>query len=142
MAASRVRSWLTSTFRHCRPKGFPRNDVDNAINAQNLILPAGTAKIGDTEYNVRVNSSPNVVEEFNNLPIKTVNGAVYIRMRDVAQVHDGYAVQTKYREPERQTRRPADDPQKRRRFHAAGRGRHQEAMLPRVKGRPSRRTLI
>jgi multidrug efflux pump subunit AcrB len=67
-------------------------DVSNALNLQNLILPAGTAKLASTEYQVRVNSSPVVLTELNNLPIKTVNGAtVYIK--DVAQVHDGYSVQ-------------------------------------------------
>ncbi len=68
-------------------------DVSNALNLQNLILPAGTAKIAETEYQIRVNSSPVVLDELNNLPIKTVNGAtVYIK--DVAQVHDGFSVQT------------------------------------------------
>src|SRR5579863_8921591 len=68
-------------------------DVSNALNLQNLILPAGTAKLAETEYLVRVNSSPILLDELNDLPIKTVNGAtVYIK--DVAQVHDGYAVQT------------------------------------------------
>ncbi len=67
-------------------------DVSNALNAQNLILPAGTAKMAETEYQIRVNSSPVLLEELNNLPIKTVNGAtVYIK--DVAQVHDGFSVQ-------------------------------------------------
>src|SRR5215469_6202235 len=67
-------------------------DVSNALNLQNLILPAGTAKLAKTEYQVRVNSSPIRLENLNNLPIKTVNGAtVYIK--DVAQVHDGYSVQ-------------------------------------------------
>jgi len=68
-------------------------DVSNALNLQNLILPAGTAKLAKTEYQVRVNSSPILLNDLNNLPIKTVNGAtVYIK--DVAQVHDGYSVQT------------------------------------------------
>jgi multidrug efflux pump subunit AcrB len=67
-------------------------DVSNALNAQNLILPAGTAKLANTEYQVRVNSSPIVLDELNNLPIKMVNGAT-IYMKDVAQVHDGYSVQ-------------------------------------------------
>ena len=68
-------------------------DVSLAINQQNLILPAGTAKVGDREYLVRLNSSPEAVAALNDLPIKTVNGAtVYIK--DVAQVRDGYAVQT------------------------------------------------
>ena len=68
-------------------------DVSNALTAQNLVLPAGTAKMAETEYHVRVNSSPLELQELNNLPIRTVNGAtVYIK--DVAHVRDGYAVQT------------------------------------------------
>ncbi len=67
-------------------------DIANAINAQNLVLPAGTARIGDREYNVRLNSSPELVDALNDLPVKQEHGAtVYIR--DVAQVRDGYAVQ-------------------------------------------------
>jgi multidrug efflux pump subunit AcrB len=67
-------------------------DVSNALNLQNLILPAGTAKLAETEYQVRVNSSPILLDDLNNLPVKTVNGAtVYIK--DVAQVHDGFQVQ-------------------------------------------------
>src|SRR5450755_4591570 len=67
-------------------------DVSNALNLQNLILPAGTAKLARTEYQVRVNSSPVLLNDLNNLPIKTVNGAtVYIK--DVAQVRDGFQVQ-------------------------------------------------
>ncbi|HKF69961.1 MAG TPA: efflux RND transporter permease subunit, partial [Vicinamibacterales bacterium] len=68
-------------------------DVSNALNLQNLILPAGTAKFADTEYPVRLNSSVPAIDDFNSLPIKTVNGAtVYIR--DVATVHDGFVPQT------------------------------------------------
>jgi multidrug efflux pump subunit AcrB len=67
-------------------------DVVNALNAQNLVLPGGTAKIGSTEFDVTLNSSPAILEELNDLPIKTVNGAV-IRVRDVALVHDGYQPQ-------------------------------------------------
>jgi multidrug efflux pump subunit AcrB len=74
-------------------KGLSPADVDNALNAQNLILPAGTAKIAEREYNVRVNMSTNVVDRINDMPIKTVNGAI-ITIGDVAHVHDGYAVQT------------------------------------------------
>ena len=67
-------------------------DVSNALNLQNLILPAGTAKMGNTEYQVQVNSSPLELKALNDLPIKTVNGAtVYIK--DVAQVRDGFNVQ-------------------------------------------------
>jgi multidrug efflux pump subunit AcrB len=68
-------------------------DVSNALNLQNLILPAGTAKMADTEYQIKVNSSPVAVDELNNLPIKTVNGAT-IYMKDVAQVRDGFSVQS------------------------------------------------
>jgi multidrug efflux pump subunit AcrB len=68
-------------------------DVSNALNLQNLILPAGTAKLAETEYQIRVNSSPVNVDEFNNLPIKTVNGAT-VYMKDVAQVRDGFSVQS------------------------------------------------
>ena len=73
--------------------GLSATDVVNAISAQNLILPSGTAKIGDTEYNVLLNSSPPTVEALNDLPIRQVKGAV-VYVRDVAQVHDGFAVQT------------------------------------------------
>jgi multidrug efflux pump subunit AcrB len=74
-------------------KGLSPADVSNALNAQNVILPAGTQKIGDREYNVRLNSSPELLQALNDLPIKQVNSAtVYIR--DVAHVRDGFAVQT------------------------------------------------
>ena len=73
-------------------KGLSPMDVNNAISAQNLLLPTGTAKIGTIEYNVFLNSSPSVATDIGNLPISSVHGAtVYIR--DVAQVRDGYAVQ-------------------------------------------------
>ena len=68
-------------------------DVSNALNLQNLIVPAGTAKFAGTEYPVRLNSSLPSVSDFNNLPIKTVNGAT-IYMKDVATVHDGFVPQT------------------------------------------------
>ncbi|HVY92244.1 MAG TPA: efflux RND transporter permease subunit [Bryobacteraceae bacterium] len=68
------------------------SDVSNALNAQNLILPAGTAKMGDRDYFVRLNSSPTTIQGLNDLPLKVVNGSVkYIH--DVAQVRDGYGVQ-------------------------------------------------
>jgi multidrug efflux pump subunit AcrB len=74
-------------------KGLSPNDVSNALNAQNVILPSGTAKMGTREYNVRLNSSPDSVAWLNDLPIKEVNGAtVYIR--DVAHVRLGAGVQT------------------------------------------------
>ncbi len=74
-------------------KGLSATDVTTAISAQNLILPAGSAKLGNREYSVRLNSSPEAIDALNNLPIKQVNGTV-IYIRDVAQVHDGFAVQT------------------------------------------------
>jgi multidrug efflux pump subunit AcrB len=68
-------------------------DVSNALTLQNLILPAGTAKLAETEYQIKVNSSPLILNELNNLPIKTVNGAT-VYVKDVAQVRDGFSVQT------------------------------------------------
>ncbi|MGA2990194.1 MAG: efflux RND transporter permease subunit, partial [Candidatus Korobacteraceae bacterium] len=67
-------------------------DISNAITMQNLILPTGTAKMGDREYNVRLNSSPLTVEEMNELPIRATDGAVVL-MKDVAQVRSGYLPQ-------------------------------------------------
>ena len=67
-------------------------DVVNALNAQNLVYPSGTAKIGGSEYAIELNASPRMMAELGDLPIKTVNGAV-IRISDVAQVRDGYAPQ-------------------------------------------------
>ncbi len=68
-------------------------DVSNAINLQNLILPAGTAKLAGTEYQVRVNSSPGILDELNNLPIRNINGAT-VYVKDVAHVRDGFQPQT------------------------------------------------
>ena len=69
------------------------SDVVSAIANQNLILPAGTEKIGDTEYSIRLNGSPLNVDELNSAPIKTVNG-ITTYIRDVAHVHDGSPPQT------------------------------------------------
>ena len=74
-------------------KGLSPVDVVNAISAQNLIAPSGTMKIDRFEYAVETNSSPSVINELNNLPIKAVNGAV-IYIRDVAHVRDGNPPQT------------------------------------------------
>ncbi|MGH7068780.1 MAG: efflux RND transporter permease subunit, partial [Acetobacteraceae bacterium] len=68
-------------------------DLANALAAQNQITPAGTIKVGQFEYDVKLNNSPSVIDELNNLPVKQVNGAT-IYMRDVAHVHDGGAPQT------------------------------------------------
>jgi CzcA family heavy metal efflux pump len=73
-------------------KGLSARDVNDALNAQNLTLPSGTAKIGDTQYAVRMNNSPRVLETLNDIPIKVENGVVTY-VRDVAHVHDGFEVQ-------------------------------------------------
>ncbi|HEY6169256.1 MAG TPA: efflux RND transporter permease subunit, partial [Verrucomicrobiae bacterium] len=75
-----------------KSKNLAPQDVVNAMNAQNLILPGGSTKIGPLEYDVELNSSPKVLDELNNMPVKTVNGAT-IFVRDVAQVRDGYQPQ-------------------------------------------------
>ncbi len=75
-----------------KAKNLSPQDVVNALNVQNIILPSGTAKIGAMEYDVELNTSPKLLEDLNDLPIKTVNGAV-IHVSDVAQVRDGYQPQ-------------------------------------------------
>ncbi|QNQ09995.1 efflux RND transporter permease subunit [Sphingomonas alpina] len=74
-------------------KGLSAQDVGNAIAAQNQINPAGFAKIGGFQYNIRLNNAPGSIDELNALPVKVVNGAT-IYMRDVAHVRDGSAPQT------------------------------------------------
>ena len=74
-------------------KGLSPADVVNAVSAQNVIVPSGTIKIDRFEYAVETNSAPDVVNELNDLPIRTVNGTV-IYIRDVAHVRDGYPPQT------------------------------------------------
>src|SRR6266404_6176689 len=73
-------------------KGLTPMDVVNAVNAQNLTLPSGTAKIGDTQYTVRTNAMPTTIADLNDIPIKYTNGPT-VFLRDVGQVHDGWAVQ-------------------------------------------------
>ncbi|MEH2168517.1 MAG: efflux RND transporter permease subunit [Nostoc sp.] len=73
--------------------GISAQDVTNAVSAQNLVLPAGDMKIGDRDFAVQINNSPDVVAALNDLPIKQVNGTV-ISIRDVAQVRDGFGVQS------------------------------------------------
>src|SRR6202521_1459222 len=68
-------------------------DVVNAISAQNLILPSGTAKLGPLEYQVELNASPQTIAELNDLPIRTINGTT-IYVRDVAHIRDGFSPQT------------------------------------------------
>src|SRR5207245_3774719 len=74
-------------------KGLSPVDIVNAMNSQNLILPTGTAKLGQLEYNVEMNGSPRTVAELNDLPVKTTNGST-IYMKEVAHVRDGFAPQT------------------------------------------------
>jgi multidrug efflux pump subunit AcrB len=76
-----------------RAHGLSATDVGNALAKQNLITPVGTEKIGSYEYTIDLNDSPKVIEDFDNLPIKVVNGAV-VFMRDVAHVHNGSPPQT------------------------------------------------
>src|ERR1700704_4034959 len=73
-------------------KGLTPLDVVNAVNTQNLTLPSGTAKIGDTQYTVRTNATPSTIDELNNIPVKVANGAT-VFVKDVCQVHDGWLVQ-------------------------------------------------
>ncbi|MEG9435093.1 efflux RND transporter permease subunit [Edaphobacter sp. HDX4] len=73
-------------------KGLTPIDVTNAINAQNVTLPSGTAKVENTEYTVSTNSSPVDALSLNDVPIKQVNGSM-VYMRDVAHVRDGWSVQ-------------------------------------------------
>src|ERR1022692_4420533 len=74
-------------------KGLSASDVSSALGNQNLIFGAGTAKIGDKDYQIKVNSSPRLVEELNVMPLRVVNGAT-VYLKDVAQIRDGYSVQT------------------------------------------------
>src|SRR5271168_1463095 len=78
--------------RLLQERGASADDVVAAMNSQNLIIPAGTEKVGEFEYNIKLNGSPNAVDEFNDLPIKTVNGTV-IYFHDVAHARDGSAPQ-------------------------------------------------
>ena len=74
-------------------RGLSPQDVAAAILAQNIILPAGTAKMGPIEYDVAINSSPEAIEEMNRMPIRYANGAM-VYVEDVSFVHDGFSPQT------------------------------------------------
>ncbi len=69
------------------------SDVSNALQHQNVILPAGDVKIGSQDYALTMNSSPDIIQEIDSFPIKEVDGKT-VFMRDVAHVHDGFQVQT------------------------------------------------
>jgi multidrug efflux pump subunit AcrB len=75
-----------------KAKKIQAQDVIAAVNAQNLVLPSGTAKIGPTEYSVAVDANARLIDDLNHLPIKVVNGTT-IYLNDVAEVHDGYTPQ-------------------------------------------------
>src|SRR5580704_2829534 len=74
-------------------QGLSPNDIVNAVNAQTLSTPSGTAKLGSLEYQVEMNSAPDTIAALNDPPVKTINGST-IYMRDVAHVRDGFAPQT------------------------------------------------
>ncbi|SAK92458.1 acriflavin resistance protein [Caballeronia fortuita] len=74
-------------------KGLTPTDVVQAVNAQNLILPTGTAKIGPREYTIDMNGSPATVAGLNDIPVRTINGATTY-LREVAHVRDGFSPQT------------------------------------------------
>ncbi|MEN9800763.1 MAG: hypothetical protein RL653_4460 [Pseudomonadota bacterium] len=76
-----------------RAQGLSPSDVSAAISAQNLTLPTGTAKIGEREYRVTLNNSFENLEAFNDIPLRRPDGKT-LPLREVAHVHDGYAVQT------------------------------------------------
>ncbi len=71
------------------------SDLSVALSNQNLVTPSGTEKMGDREYLVETNSSPGTIAELNDLPIRSLSGAV-VQMKDVAWIHNGYQPQTSY----------------------------------------------
>ncbi len=79
--------------RALQARDLSPSDVSNALLHQNVILPAGDVKIGDKDYTLAMNNSPDVIETINSFPIKQVGGRM-VFMRDVAHVHDGFQVQT------------------------------------------------
>jgi CzcA family heavy metal efflux pump len=83
---------VTLNQQRLQSKGLSANDVLVALQAQNLIEPGGTAKIGQFEYDVDLNSDTETIQELNDLPIKTIHGTT-IYVRDVATVSDGFAPQ-------------------------------------------------
>src|SRR6201993_2372238 len=73
--------------------GLSPSDIVNAVNAENIILPSGTMKMGPLEYSIEMNGTPQTIAELNDLPVKTTNGST-LYMRDVAHIRDGFAPQT------------------------------------------------
>lgn len=73
-------------------KGLSPRNINDAINAQSLILPSGDSKIGDIDYRVNLNSTPDLPEQYNDIPVKVIDGVV-IYLRDVGFAHDGFIPQ-------------------------------------------------
>ena len=103
-----------------RPKGSRRADIVNAVNAQNLTLPSGLAKIGDTQYTVRTNAMPTTIADLNNIPVKYVNGQT-VFLKDVGQARDGWAGAAERRARRWPTLRPFERHQEWRRVDACRR---------------------
>ena len=80
-------------LRALQARGLSPSDVVNAIGVQNLILPSGTVKVGSFEYQLATNSAPTTIQGLNDLPIRSVNGAI-VYIHDVAHVRDGFPPQT------------------------------------------------
>ncbi len=119
--------------RQLASKGLSPFDVVNALNSENVILPAGTARIGSREYNVLMNSSPAEVAEFANIPVKIVDGAPVL-LGDVARDLRRLRRPDQHRARQRTPRHLPGHPQARRRLHPGG-GRRR----PRRPARRSRR---
>ena len=105
-------------------RGLTPLDIVNAVNTQNLTLPSGTAKIGDTQYTVRTNATPASIDDLNMMPVKFVNGAT-VFLKDVAQVRDGSLVQQNIVRRERPPLGSAQRDQERQCLYARGRQRRE-----------------
>ncbi len=119
-------------------KGLTPLDVVNAVNAQNLTLPSGTAKIGDKQYVVRTNATPASIDALNDIPIKVVNGAT-VFVKDVGPGARRLAGPAERRAPGRQALGPAQHHQERQRLDAARSSTPSSARLADDPARPPRR---
>jgi multidrug efflux pump subunit AcrB len=93
MAASHGSSWRIWILDALAARGPSASEVSAALQHQNVILPSGDVKIGDKDYSLAMNNSPDVIESINAFPIKRISGHM-VFMRDVAHVPDGFQVQT------------------------------------------------
>ena len=112
-------------------RGLTPLDVVNAVNAQNLTLPSGTAKIGDTQYAVLTNATPASIAELNDIPVKVTNGAT-VFVKDVGPVHDGWLVQQNVACERTAAARFFSASSERQRLHARGRQRGARRSRPRA----------